>query len=135
MVLLLLGFLNFQMSAYTWLIAAIEHCKIHKDPMWSYCLSNFSFSNKLCCFLPSGHNNSLLSDCIPLCPSPFSVHFYSHSILVMLQYSTFMRSGLLVSSDANAFSCAIMRQRLSFGVNLTGQWVHQSLRTFTPRLP
>lgn len=85
-------------------------------------------------FLPSGHNNLLLSDCIPLCPSPFSVHFYSHSILVMLQYSTFMRSGLLVSRDANAFSCA-MRQRLSFGFNLTGQRVHQSLRTFTPRLP
>ena len=89
--------------------------------MCSYCLSNFSLFNKLFYLLPSSHNNSLLSDCIPFCPSPFSVHFCSHSILVMLHYSTFMRSGFWVSSDANAFSCA-MGQRLSFGFTQRGQW-------------
>lgn len=85
----------------------------YKDPVWHYCLSNFSLSNKLFCLLPSSHNNLLLSDCIPFFPSPFLVHFCSHSVLVMLKYSTLMRSRHLVSSDANAFSCAV-GQRFSF---------------------
>ena len=90
--------------------------------MCSCCLSNFSLFNKLFYLLPSGHNNSLLSDCIPFFPSPFSVLiFCSHSILVMLHYSTFMRSGFQVSSDADVFSCA-MGERLSFGFTWMGQW-------------
>lgn len=119
--LLLLSSLNFQMSSYAWISAAEERCKIHKDPICSYCLSNFSLFNKLFYLLRPSHNNSLLSDCIPFCPSPFSVYFCSHSILVMWHYSTFMRSGFQVSSDANAFSCA-MGQRHSFGFTGRGQW-------------
>ena len=30
--LLLLGFLNLQMSSYAWISAAVERCKIHEDP-------------------------------------------------------------------------------------------------------
>ena len=89
--------------------------------MCSCRLSNFSLFDKLCYLSPSSHNNSLLSDCILFFPSPFSVHFCSHSILVMLHYSTFMRSGFQVCSDANVFSCAV-GQRLSFGFTWTGQW-------------
>lgn len=78
--LLLLSFLNFQMSSYAWISAAEEHCKIHKDPICSYCLSNFSLFNKLFYLLRSSHNNHSYQIVF------LSAHLHFQFISVLIQY-------------------------------------------------
>lgn len=78
--LLLLSFLNFQMSSYAWISAAEERCKIHKDPICSYCLLTFHSSTNFSIYYPPAiitHSCQIVF---------LSAHLHFQFISVLIQY-------------------------------------------------